>query len=672
MVDLVCKKNRMFYYTKGGNMLGRSILGNYTEGTNREWLLSNGLGSFCSGSINGNLARSYHGMFIKSFMPPLDRMMTFHKIEESLNETDLFTYKTIDANKEYIHKGFENIESFEVNPFPKWVFSVNGTLLEKEIFMPFEKEMVVTRYRILASAKEINKLETNLFFDYRDYHEILNERKFNFEIKENKVSFSDKSMYIYTNGKLDEIPFTEEGKDFYGNKIQGSIRKNIAYDIELGERGRNDLASSCKLLKTSIELKKREDFYLIASFDKLDNIDIDLLYKNEIERINKLKDMTSKEDKILRDLGVACDDFITYRKGTDGKTILAGYPWFGDWGRDTMIALPGLTLSTGRFEDAKSILKTFAKYCSNGMLPNVFPAFEGEKLQYNTIDAAPWYFFAVLKYLEYTDDYNFIEKEIYPTLKKIVEHHIQGTCYNIHIDNKGFLNGGDKNTQLTWMDVKYKGWAVTPRYGKPVEIQALWYNGMKLMQKLSEKFGENDSLYSNLADKLKENFEKTFWNEKDSCLYDYIAEEKNADIRPNQIFVVSLPYSLLTEEKEKLIVDNVFKNLYTSHGLKSLDKSNPHYKGIYFGNLYDRDSCYHQGTVWAWPIGHFIGAYNKVYKDKSANRTLLNGLIHHFYDEGCINSISEIFDGDKPFKARGCFAQAWSVSELLRALKEYC
>nr|WP_281168346.1 amylo-alpha-1,6-glucosidase [Psychrilyobacter atlanticus] len=650
------------------------MLGNYAEGTNREWLLSNGLGSFCSGSINGNLARSYHGMFIKSFIPPLNRMMTFHKIEESLNETDLFTYKTIDASKEYIHKGFKNIESFEINPFPKWIFSINGTILEKEIFMPFEREMVVTKYRILASAREVNKLDTNLFFDYRDYHEVLNRNKFDLRVKDNQVSFADKSIYIYTNGQLEELPFTEEKEDFYGNTIPGSIRKNIAYDIELDERGGKDLGSSYNLLKTSISLKKGEDFYIIASFDKLNNTDLDinLLYQHEIERINKLKDMTSKEDKLLRDLAVACDDFITYRKGIDGKTILAGYPWFGDWGRDTMIALPGLTLSTGRFEDARSILKTFARYCSDGMLPNVFPAFEGEKLQYNTIDAAPWYFFAVLKYLEYTNDYSFIEEEIYPTLKDIVSYHIKGTRYNIHIDENGFLNGGGENTQLTWMDVKYKDWAVTPRYGKPVEIQALWYNGMKLMEKLSEKFREDNQTYTNLANRLKENFEKEFWNEKDQCLYDYIGGEKNSDIRPNQIFVISLPHSLLTKEKEKLIVDRVFKDLYTSKGLKSLDKNNPHYKGVYFGNLYERDSCYHQGTVWAWPMGHFIGAYNKVYKNKSENKILLNGLIHHFYGEGCINSISEIFDGDKPFKARGCFAQAWSVSELLRALKEYC
>lgn len=655
-------------------MIGRDILGNYAEGTNREWLLSNGLGSFCSGSINGNLARSYHGMFIKSFIPPLNRMMTFHKIEEILNETDLFTCKTIDADKEYIHKGFKNIESFEINPFPKWIFSINGTLLEKEIFMPFEREMVVTKYRILASAREVNKLDTNLFFDYRDYHDVFNRKKFDLKVKDNQVSFSDKSMYIYTNGQLEELPFPEEKEDFYGNTIPGSIRKNIAYDIELGERGGKDLGSSYNLLKTSISLKKGEDFYIIASFDKLDNVDlnINLLYQHEIERINKLKDMTSKEDKLLRDLAISCDDFITYRKGIDGKTILAGYPWFGDWGRDTMIALPGLTLSTGRFEDAKSILKTFARYCSDGMLPNVFPAFEDEELQYNTIDAAPWYFFAVLKYLEYTNDYSFIEEEIYPALKDIVSYHIKGTRYKIHIDENGFLNGGDKNTQLTWMDVKYKDWAVTPRYGKPVEIQALWYNGMKLMEELSNQFGEDNQTYINLANRLKENFEKEFWNEKDHCLYDYIGEEKNTDIRPNQIFVVSLPHSLLTKEKEKLIVDKVFKDLYTSKGLKSLDKNNPHYKGVYSGNLYERDSCYHQGTVWAWPMGHFIGAYNKVYKNKSENKILLNGLIHHFYGEGCINSISEIFDGDKPFKARGCFAQAWSVSELLRALKEYC
>jgi len=292
---------------------------------------------------------------------------------------------------------------------------------------------------------------------------------------------------------------------------------------------------------------------------------------------------------------------------------------------------------------------------------------------YNTIDASLWYFYAVHKYLEYTKDYSFIEKNILSSLEEILKFHIEGTRYGIIVDEKdGLLQGGDKKTQLTWMDVKYKGVAITPRYGKTVEINALWYNALKIYEDICKNIDKKYPLpYKNLYEKLEKNYLKTFWNEKEEALYDYVADGiKNSDIRPNQIFVLSLPYSLITEDKAKSIMNKIIAELYTPRGLRSLSAKNDKYAGLYYGSLCDRDSCYHQGTVWSWPLGHFLEAHYKIYKNKDSIEFLIEGIKDHFYNDGAIKNISEIFDGREPHEARGCFAQAWSVGEILRVYKE--
>ena len=639
---------------------GKSLLGNYDFGTNREYIVTNGLGSFSSGAINGNLSRRYHGLLISSLNPPLDRYLSFHKIEEEIEGIDISTSK-IEIGEEKIKKGYLYLDEFVATPFPKFVYSVNGNILEKEIFMVQGENTVIVKYKLIASVKEEINIKLNLFCNNRDFHkmsELEDDTKYFIkkESKYIKASLGEEPLYIYSN-KIND--FNEEQK----------VITNIVYDIEMQERGDIVKDNSFQIGYINTKIKKGETIYIVGSLEELNTIDVEKIRESELNRINKLKDMVSKKDEFLRDLAVAGNDCIVYRKGTGGKTILAGYPWFGDWGRDTMIALPGLTLSTGRFEDAKSILETFAKYCDKGMLPNKFPDWDGEKLFYNTIDASLWFFYAVDKYLDYTKDYEFIEKKIYPKLKEIIKFHINGTRYNIKIDEDGLIYGGDKNTQLTWMDVSYQGWAVTPRYGKAVEINALWYNALKVIEKLNIKFKDKND-YSKYIEKIEKNYEKIFWNEKENCLYDYIADgEIYDDIRPNQIFAVSLPYSLLSEEKSKKVVDKVFEKLYTPHGLKSVSSESDKYIGIYSGTLFERDSSYHQGTVWSWPLGHFITAYKKVYKKADINY-FIDGLKSHFYQEGCCNNISEIFDGDSPYTARGCFAQAWSVGELIRVVVE--
>ena len=379
----------------------------------------------------------------------------------------------------------------------------------------------------------------------------------------------------------------------------------------------------------------------------------------------------------IEQLVLAADQFIVDRPLADipeGKTIIAGYPWFADWGRDTMISLPGLTLSTGRFEVAKVILQTFAKYIDKGMLPNVFPD-RGEIPEYNTCDASLWYFEAIRDYYAHTGDKQLLI-ELYPALVEIIDWHNQGTRYNIHLDDDGLIYAGEAGVQLTWMDAKVGDWVVTPRIGKPVEINALWYNALIIMSQFAQELGKSDREYSAMADKTRTGFQR-FWNTDLNYCYDVLDTPDGDDdsLRPNQIFAVSLPANqgryappLLSIRQQKQIVDIVSQNLLTSHGLRSLAENHPDYVPIYGGNPLQRDGAYHQGTVWSWLIGHFVQAHLEVYQDPEVCKTFLEPMAKHLQG-GCIGNISEIFDGDAPFVSRGAFAQAWSVAEVLRAWK---
>ena len=361
---------------------------------------------------------------------------------------------------------------------------------------------------------------------------------------------------------------------------------------------------------------------------------------------------------------------------TNGKTIIAGYPWFSDWGRDSLISLPGLTLVTNRIEDTKSILKTFAKSINNGLVPNCF-ADKGTSAVYNSVDAALWFFFAAYKYIEYTDDYSFVKEHLYEPMSSIIEAFQAGTSYQIQMDPEdGLINAGTEDVQLTWMDARVDNWVVTPRNGKAVEINALWYNALRVFAILQEKFDGHSRETTALAKKVKQSFKKTFYNESKSCLYDYIKADGTPDdsFRPNQIFAVYLPFSILDHSIEKEIVDQVFQKLYTSYGLRSLAPGDERYEGFYGGDRYKRDGAYHQGTVWGFLIGPFISSFLKV-NDFSMEAQLrashmIEPFRNHLTRDGCIGNISEIFDGNQPHTPRGCFAQAWSVAELLRCYIE--
>jgi len=399
----------------------------------------------------------------------------------------------------------------------------------------------------------------------------------------------------------------------------------------------------------------------------------------EIRRRARLVRTSPVEDPFAILLTTAADQFIVARG--DQKSVIAGYPWFGDWGRDTMISLPGLTLVTGRYDDARNILRAFARSIDRGMLPNRFPD-SGEAPEYNTVDATLWMFHAVHEFLRYTRDYDFVRSELYHPLADIIVWHERGTRYGIHLDSDGLLHAGEPGVQLTWMDARVGDWVVTPRQGKPVEIQALWYNALRVIAQLASVFGDPEAAarYSALADRARERFLQVFWNDASGCLYDVINDHGSPDaaIRPNQIFAISLPYPLLSSVHALRVIDVIEWELLTPYGLRTLSPRDPNYQGHFTGDAHSRDSAYHQGTVWPWLLGPFLTAYVKVHGGtEPETQQVARGRADHFLDplrahllEGGLGQISEVFDGDSPHRPGGCFAQAWSVAEVLRTYVE--
>ena len=436
----------------------------------------------------------------------------------------------------------------------------------------------------------------------------------------------------------------------------------------------------------SVELKQGDSLGIIVSTeDPAGRNAHELLSKEEMRR--KLLISNQPDDELVKQLVLAADQFIVKRdikisESSEASsleeiwravTIIAGYHWFTDWGRDTMISLPGLCLSTHRFDDAKKILAAFANSVSQGMLPNRFQD-NGEEPEYNNVDGTLWYFIAVYKYLQATGDKDFVLHEILPVLKEIIDWHYKGTRYNIHVDGDGLLFAGEVGQQLTWMDARIGNWVVTPRMGKPVEIQALWYNALRIFAELLQlNDQQQDAFVVNIsAEKVKQSFAQQFWYEEGNYLYDSIDENGNpvTELRPNQLFAISLPFALIEGEKAKAILKMTEDNLYTPVGLRSLPKSDGHYVPVYGGDQWHRDSAYHQGTVWSWLLGPYIDAMMKVKSEKAKVKKVIENFAYHL-TEGCIGSVSEIFDADAPHHPRGCVAQAWGVAELLRVINDY-
>jgi predicted glycogen debranching enzyme len=627
------------------------------EASGREWLETNGIGGFACGTVSGVLTRRYHSLLTAATEPPLGRITTLAKFEETLTvDGERLELSTNRFPGTVSPEGYKYLYSFRLDPFPVWTFRVGGIELERSVFMIYGRNAVACRWRVVNYPDHKLSLELRPLLSFVDYHAMQHENTgfvTAFEASENVIT-------IQPDPKLPALAFSHNATSI---NRSGHWYRNFELAIE-NERGFDSLEDLFQPFAMTFDLA--EPAIVIAACGEAVNEIFTTLETNEIRRRTAIVDAAGSSDPVISQLALAADQFIVKRG--DGHTIIAGYPWFSDWGRDTMIALPGLTLSTGRPDIARDILLEFSKHISQGMLPNRFPD-HGAEAEYNTVDATLWYFEAIRAYIENTGDRAFVKTQLFDQLTDIIDWHLRGTRYGIRVDTDGLLCAGEAGVQLTWMDAKSGDLVITPRQGKAVEIQALWYNALRVMADLSLHFGKKQEhrRYDAMAELCEQSFNAAFWNVGEKCLFDVVDKEKrDGSVRPNQIFAASLTFSMLTDERARAVVDKVGAELLTPVGLRSLSPLSPDYCPVYVGSPFNRDSAYHQGTVWAWPIGAFVDAYRRVYPENQERISeMLGGLKQHLSEAG-VGQISEIFDGNAPHLPRGCFAQAWSVAELLR------
>jgi predicted glycogen debranching enzyme len=641
------------------------ITSDLASATAREWLETNGIGGYASGTISGAHTRRYHGLLVAATRPPVGRMALLSKfVEAVIIDGERFELST-DQYPGTVHpQGYRCVIGFRLDPFPIWTYSVGGIEIEKKAFMVHGENTTVVSWTAKKKKKTDQRsvtLELRPLLALRDHHHLRHEdANFNGEIDggDGYISFTPTAdaptLYLAHNAA------SIEPTGYWYRDFEYAIERERGFDFT------EDLFQPCVM---AFDLDGPA--VTIASTEQRTVSDAPSFEMGEISRRTELVKTAGVRDDLSKQLVLAADQFIV-RRG-NGHTVIAGYHWFTDWGRDTMIALPGLTLATGRADIAKSILAEFAEHLSEGMLPNRFPD-EGEQAEYNTVDATLWYFEAVRAYARKTGDYDFVRATLYEKLADIIAWHIRGTRYGIHVDTDGLLHAGEQGVQLTWMDAKVGDWVVTPRIGKPVEIQALWHNALCIMADLAVRFDDKhgEKGYREMAAAARNSFNGQFWNEEAKCLYDVVEDgQKDASIRPNQIFAVSLAYTMLDEERSCAVVDKVEAELLTPVGLRSLSPNDPRYVPVYQGSPAERDAAYHQGTVWAWLIGPFIEAYRKTRsgdaKTKRQVKKFVAGFDHHL-SLAMLGQVAEIFDAEAPHHARGAAAQAWSVAELLRVI----
>jgi predicted glycogen debranching enzyme len=643
---------------------GHEVTGYQALSLSREWLVTNGIGGYATGTISGALTRVYHGLLVAALEPPLGRTVLLTKFDEIIQYDDstyeLFTNQWA-ANDVNPH-GYVHLERFHLGTtIPMWTYVLADARLEKRVFMAHQQNTTYIQYHYQRGTLPL-KLTVKALVNYQDSHGV-SKGDFDMSIEPMnqglKLTAFDGAtpFFLYS----DRATVTPQHKWYRGYYLAAE-----------NERGLPDETDHLYAAQFNITLQVEGSVTFVASTENDVSLDGDVAFSARYQRevvLIEQADVAAEPDWIQH-LVLAADQFIVRRKvedDPDGRSIIAGYHWFGDWGRDTMIALPGLTFTTKRYDEAAKILRTFAQFVDMGMLPNRFPDV-GDKPEYNTVDATLWYFEAIRQYYDAAQDITLI-RDLYPVLQDIIAWHIKGTRYNIHVDpNDGLLYSGEEGVQLTWMDAKIEDWVVTPRTGKAVEINDLWYNALRSMADFARLLGEVDAdEYDTLANRVESSFSR-FWNEELGYCYDVIDTPTGNDssLRPNQLFACSLENSPLNQQQIKSIVDICGRKLLTSIGLRSLSPDHPDYKGDFDGTPYERDSRYHQGTVWAWLIGAYALAHYKAYQNKEAARAVLEPFSHHLADY-CVGSITEVAQGDPPFLPKGAVAQAWSVAEVLRA-----
>jgi predicted glycogen debranching enzyme len=646
---------------------GRAIVSNAHTNVEREWLVTNGIGGYASGTIAGLITRRYHGLLVAALKPPLGRTLLLSKLDETLTydgrTVDVFTNQWQTKDAALAPKGYYHLERFHLEgSIPVWTYAVGDAQLQKRIWMQHGENITYIHYT-LARATQALTLNVKALINYTDFH--VNTRAdgwaLNIEDVPNgiRVVAHDTAMPYYLLST--------------GAQVQQEHAWYRSFFLRWeNQRGLDDLADQLHGSTFTATLQPGDSVTIVATLDSEINLDGASAYREERARGHDLITISGKADapQWIQQLVLAADQFIVRRPhggNPNGRSVIAGYHWFGDWGRDTMISLPGLTLTTNRADEAASILRTYGEYVNNGMLPNRFPD-TGDDPEYNTVDATLWYFEAIRATYQQTQDESLLH-DLYPKLQEIIEWHEHGTRYHIKADpDDALLYSGEEGVQLTWMDAKIGDWVVTPRTGKAVEINALWYNALRIMADFAIILNQNPNDYTQTADKVQASFAR-FWNAAAGYLYDVLDTPDgthDALLRPNQIFAVSLTHSPLPAQQQQAVVDVCARELYTSMGLHSLAPGQKGYSGNYGGTPYDRDSAYHQGTIWTWLIGPFIAAHLRVYQDVDAAWRYLEPFMHNTTSYG-IGTLPEAAQGNRPYAPRAAIAQAWSVAEVLRA-----
>jgi predicted glycogen debranching enzyme len=649
----------------------------------REWLVTNGLGGYASGTVSGAITRRYHGLLIAALPNPLGRMMMLNGLSERLRLPDrTVVYTGAEELSAVAPESTLEAAEFRLEAgLPVWRYEVAGFVLEKRLLMPYRQNTVHVTYHLLNGEGKL-RLGLRPAVHFRSHDAPVNlddSQKYTLTVCDDQFEITGKAdlpllrllargpcaAFTFDRKETSSIPYPTERSRGY--QWQGSMWSPGYFRSDLGAGDRITLIASTEDWETiralnpelalQAETDRRRLLLSVASPAAQANLGAELVF--------------AADQFLISPVGRVEDTARARASGDETRTVIAGYHWFTDWGRDTMISLEGLTLSTGRKQEAAWILRTFAYYVRDGLIPNMFPEGQKEGL-YHTADATLWFFHAIHRYSEITGDRTTV-KMMLPKLIDIVERHIKGTCFGIHVDPAdGLLVQGQEGYQLTWMDAKVDDWVVTPRRGKAVEINALWYNALRLLEGWLHE--ENESVHSvqvrEWADRARDSFNRRFWFEAGGYLYDVVDKEDGGgddpSCRPNQVLAISLDHPVLDEAHWAAVMDVVTGRLLTPVGLRSLAPGSPDYKEKYYGDLRSRDAAYHQGTVWAWLIGPYVDAWLKLHPGERARaREFLTGFTPHF-NEQCIGSISEVFDAQEPYTPRGCIAQAWSVAEVLR------
>jgi predicted glycogen debranching enzyme len=657
-----------------------NILGTPTEDPmsllGKEWLVTNGIGGYASSSLLGVATRRYHGLFVPD-LPGRGRTMIIPRLDETVEQG---TQTARLSGAEYADgrieaDGIRYLKDIRREwQTPVWIFDVGGTVLEKRVVAPYGQNTVYIQYTSLNGSM---RLHLRPFITYRMHDARLADGgadSFSMTILGGRYE-----ILLPEGAPTLKLCMRPRTGVFVADE---AISEGVSYRVDR-DRGSEHIQDLFSPGYFTVDLSNGQRVAFVASVEPWELLDFECgdILKAEQHRLEKMLSLAPalQEDDLTRQLQLAADQFVVQpgarpeeqvlaqASGDQVRTIIAGYHWFGDWGRDTMISLEGLTLCTGRQQETKAILRTFARYIRDGLIPNLFPEGSRQPL-YHTADATLWYFHALDRYLTASNDRDTL-MSLYPTLKEVVNHHRKGTRFNIGVDaGDGLLHAGMPGLQLTWMDAKVDDWVVTPRRGKPVELQALWFNALRLMVEWGRQLGERTDQWLKMAEQAEASFHRRYWYSPGGYLYDVVDGDLGDDssLRPNQIFSLSLRFPILHPQRWQPVIDVVSERLLTPFGLRTLAPDHPDYKPTYSGDLRARDAAYHQGTVWPWLIGHYTDARLRVYPDKAQARSCLRAFTDHLGDAG-IGTISEIFDAEAPFPPRGCIAQAWSVAEVLRA-----